>query len=769
MKACDKNLFLLPVLMAGLCLILAESAQAQERWGDYNGFEWWLNGNTIEINDNDGSLAGAVAIPSSIPIQTGTNPDHSPIYTYYPVTSIGISAFYGCSSLTSVTIPSSVTSIGDNAFSGCSSLTSVTIPDSVTSILEGTFYGCTSLTSVTIPNNVTSIGGGAFWGCTSLTSVTIPNNVTNIGSNAFRECSRLTSVTIGNSVTSIGDDAFPYCTSLNNVVIGNSVTSIGGAAFAGCTNLPSITIPNSVTNIGGGAFSECSSLTSVTIGNSVTSIGRAAFEGDRLTSVTIPSSVTSIEYGAFYYCFSLTNVCFEGNAPSAGIYIFLGDPVSFIYYVNGTTGWGPTFSDVKTIPCTSCASTVTLSGHVYSACDRPPIALATVNVDNYFSAITDINGHYSLSGIPPGTYPTTISKTNYYTINITVIIPSGSTTVTQDFTLTRLPALDYFGVGVNWRNVPPDPNPTKRMNNVSGDVDAADLYLSLWIDLSPIFNLGSMIVSLDAANSTDANLNIINADFNTFMGSVCSNDTVVFYASSHGNPYTVYNGPSGFTVLLSSDYATHEGLSDRYIANLLNSLPSSTRKVVILDSCHSGGIGEYLANSVANISILVASSATGNSQSKTDGTGIFTHALTTELDMGIVDLNRIANDIKSDRFNTYADLVGQDLALRDFGSAVFMGLEPQLWEGGGFTGNLASNTVNIVQLPPKVSQATIGNGSFQMTLTNMPTVGAIAIELSTNLISWLQVSFYPAAGTNLHLSFPTTNYTAAYFRTKVVQ
>ena len=56
---------------------------------------------------------------------------------------------------------------------------------SVTSISAIAFYGCTGLTSVTIPETVTSIGYLAFYGCTGLTSVTIPNSVTSIGDYAF--------------------------------------------------------------------------------------------------------------------------------------------------------------------------------------------------------------------------------------------------------------------------------------------------------------------------------------------------------------------------------------------------------------------------------------------------------------------------------------------------------------------------------------------------------------------------------------------------------
>ena len=71
--------------------------------------------------------------------------------------------------ITSVVIPEGVTSIGVDAFYGCSSLTSVVIPEGVTSIGVDAFYRCSSLTSVVIPKGVTSIGLCTFAGCSSLT------------------------------------------------------------------------------------------------------------------------------------------------------------------------------------------------------------------------------------------------------------------------------------------------------------------------------------------------------------------------------------------------------------------------------------------------------------------------------------------------------------------------------------------------------------------------------------------------------------------------
>ena len=206
------------------------------------------------------------------------------------VTSIGVYAFYGCTSLTNVTIGNNVTSIGSFAFEKCTSLTNVTIPNSVTSIGSEAFYNTAyyndesnwnngvlyisdclidtnddfdSTTDYIIKDGTRIIANYALSYCDNLTSVTIPNSVTSIGNYTFLGCTSLTNITIPDSVTTIGDYAFLYCTSLASVTIGNSVTSIGDYAFKNCTSLTSVSIPNSVTSIGDSAFDGCTSLTSV--------------------------------------------------------------------------------------------------------------------------------------------------------------------------------------------------------------------------------------------------------------------------------------------------------------------------------------------------------------------------------------------------------------------------------------------------------------------------------------------------------------------------
>ena len=113
------------------------------------------------------------------------------------------------SQIKTVVMEDGVTTIGQSAFRGCSSLTSIDIPASVTIIDEDAFYDCTNLTRATIPASVTTIGQSAFRGCSSLTSVTIPAGVTTIGQDAFCLCTGLTDVYCYTaSIPSTHTDAF---------------------------------------------------------------------------------------------------------------------------------------------------------------------------------------------------------------------------------------------------------------------------------------------------------------------------------------------------------------------------------------------------------------------------------------------------------------------------------------------------------------------------------------------------------------------------------
>ena len=151
--------------------------------------------------------------------------------------------------LTNLVVPEGVTSIGASAFYGCSGLTGkLIIPEGVTSIGSNAFQSCSGLTSITLPSSLTSIGSSAFRSCTGLTSISLPSSLTSIERDAFVYCSGLTEVDLSQCtrLTSIGENAFSSCSGLTEVDLSNctSLTSIGERAFYKCSNLDSITFPN---------------------------------------------------------------------------------------------------------------------------------------------------------------------------------------------------------------------------------------------------------------------------------------------------------------------------------------------------------------------------------------------------------------------------------------------------------------------------------------------------------------------------------------------
>ncbi len=159
------------------------------------------------------------------------------------VTTIQRHSFYGCASLSNLTIPSSVKVIGYNPFANCPSL-------SLTNNNPGFVYengalfdrAMTKLIYCSIgnpaedfivPDTVRTIGRSAFFGCTNIRSVALPNGVERISKGAFANCTRLMKVNIPRSMAYLEDWAFYNCTGLADMNVPKS-TAIGEHAFSHC-------------------------------------------------------------------------------------------------------------------------------------------------------------------------------------------------------------------------------------------------------------------------------------------------------------------------------------------------------------------------------------------------------------------------------------------------------------------------------------------------------------------------------------------------------
>ncbi len=313
-----------------------------------------------------------------------------------PVREIGANAFTNLTGLTQVTLASSITTIGDSAFAGCTDLTAITA-SGVTELGTAVFSGCTSLTNVKL-GVLSKLPAQTFENCTALetlslkiaagaansetgentslflierdafanthAAITFDKNIVMLGEYAMRNY-KGESFDLS-SIANIGRYAFSGATAkliMNDnedeipdyafagyagteITLSTSLKKIGASAFANCLNLPSITIPASVDTIGAKAFENLTvSVTfddqtkireitagafsgylgeNISIPASVTAIGASAFENAKnFVSVTIPSTVTEIKDGAFSGCSKLTSVQIEGNITNLGNMIFV--------------------------------------------------------------------------------------------------------------------------------------------------------------------------------------------------------------------------------------------------------------------------------------------------------------------------------------------------------------------------------------------------------------------------------------------------------------
>ncbi len=285
---------------------------------------------------------------------------------YYGAASVGKLAFEGCTSLESITIPSSVRTIGHGAFNvkfyetdgvteleeTASNLAGYTfknvdgkwiklelpLSDADHTIVLGK-CGDEVKYKFDLTTGTLTIGGtGQMYDFSidtspwflyrgSILSVYVGSSVTSIGNYAFYDCFALSSVSLPESVCSIGNSTFSNCTSLTTIAIPDPVKSIEESTFEGCLSLFSVFIGSSVSSIEESAFKECSSLASFDVSAenaSYSSIDGVLFDNDKTTlilfppdkagiSYVIPDKVKTIAPFAFNCCTGFTSITFPNS------------------------------------------------------------------------------------------------------------------------------------------------------------------------------------------------------------------------------------------------------------------------------------------------------------------------------------------------------------------------------------------------------------------------------------------------------------------------
>lgn len=271
-------------------------------------------------------------------------------------------AFSGCSSLSSIYIPNGVKSIGNYAFRNCTMLMTIAIGRRVKleTIGMNLFYGCTSLTSFTLPEGgstyytskkVIDDAGKTYYFLYSLDGKTLifsapsfqyaeeeePEQgytqediynffdeegnliATEIGSYAYSQTSvatakELDELIIPEGVTKIGAGAF-FNNGMKRVVLPSTLEVLDEYAFYGCSNLVEVVFQSNIKRIERFTFYNCSSLTTIELPASLEYLGESAIRNCTVLSyIKIPASVRVIDGWCFMNNGMLETIEFEDGS-----------------------------------------------------------------------------------------------------------------------------------------------------------------------------------------------------------------------------------------------------------------------------------------------------------------------------------------------------------------------------------------------------------------------------------------------------------------------
>lgn len=210
---------------------------------------------------------------------------------------IGEGAFENCEKLTQLAVPNSVASIGAKAFKGDSRLFMVNMASAdyskLTSIGDSAFEGCSALEffcsddEYNLPNSLTTIGEYAFKNCIKIDEVDMGNGITSLGNGAYQNCSGIREVEISACIGTVSQYAFAGCTGLIEIEFKSMYSStelksieIGAYAFQNCSKLGSLELTQDVHIVRVNAFDQCMALRRVRIDDNRAILEAGAFPTD---------------------------------------------------------------------------------------------------------------------------------------------------------------------------------------------------------------------------------------------------------------------------------------------------------------------------------------------------------------------------------------------------------------------------------------------------------------------------------------------------------